>query len=862
MSRSSFGGGGIDLPEPQEVEEPPLEHESLTGVPENPAAQPAQLQLVVPPRLVSAGERVAHDGNVPAQELEVPRLEWHAQQLGSHERVAPSPHLGTSSQPSMGQGGAGPTQPEQHVGRQVQLEQRVGAQVGGPNRDVAQVGGPSQGNAQVGGQLHNHTHPNNIVIRQNSNQAMHPPHIPQSTRVIPPGTNVLSNPQPMPIRRLINTPLPTKPPTHKHRYSLRPRGPQPNPSTMPRPTKPTIGIKRGAPAFNAYHWTPLPIPNGHCRVIPTAFSACAPYAQPKLSKYGIELPPKEKLMEGLLRYFNVDEPTDGPLPVITEAYAEDVPATLKQAMSTKYARHWAEATVEEWLSLIGNDTWVLIEREPWMKVIPCKWVFSIKTDQNGIPKRFKARLVAGGHKQTEGVDYNETYAPVSRLATLRTMLAVAARNGWKVHQLDIKTAFLNGKADTEVYMQQPPGFVDGVGQVVKLQKCLYGLKQAPRVWYLTLCKALRELGLKPVSADSSFWIKEDGDTLVYMTSVVDDILITSANEEASLEIKKGILNKFEGHDCGEATHYNGMKITWLRNEGVVILSQPAHIQRMLDIFVKDINPNEFKTLPAPEGLRLHKKGSNQHDGDSPLLDVTKFPYRQLLGGLNYVACTVRPDIVFIVNQLSRYCNAPTVEHWRVAINVLKYLKYTINWGISLGGGGGMGDVMYKHTPDFEEHDVVAFADANHGTGIDDKKSITGYVLQVYGGSVSWGSKVQSVTSLSTTESEFRALSTASREALWLAKIVTLFGIPTMPFIIKGDNKGSIESIKSYNYTKNSKHVQIRHDFMRDYYVRGELKYEHIKGNDNPADIFTKALGKHKFGEFREKLGMRPVPEGH
>jgi hypothetical protein len=149
-----FWGGGIDLPEPQEVEEPPLEHESLTGVPENPAAQPAQLQLVVPPRLVSAGERVAHDGNVSAQELEVPRLEWHAQQLASHDRVAPSPHLGASSQPLVGQGGAGPMQPEQHVGRQVQLEQRVGAQVGGPNRDAAQVGGPSQGNAQVGGQLH------------------------------------------------------------------------------------------------------------------------------------------------------------------------------------------------------------------------------------------------------------------------------------------------------------------------------------------------------------------------------------------------------------------------------------------------------------------------------------------------------------------------------------------------------------------------------------------------------------------------------------------------------------------------------------------------------------------------------------
>jgi hypothetical protein len=133
--------------------------------------------------------------------------------------------------------------------------------------------------------------------------------------------------------------------------------------------------------------------------------------------------------------------------------------------------------------------------------------------------------------------------------------------------------------------------------------------------------------------------------------------------------------------------------------------------------------------------------------------------------------------------------APRVEHWKIAINVLRYLKFTINWGIALGQGSGTGGVMIKQTP--PEPDVVAFSDANHGTGIDDKKSTTGYVLQVYGGPVSWGSKVQNVTALSTTESEFRALSTASREALWLAKIVKLFGIPSMPFLIKGDNKGSM-----------------------------------------------------------------------
>jgi hypothetical protein len=273
--------------------------------------------------------------------------------------------------------------------------------------------------------------------------------------------------------------------------------------------------------------------------MPTAFSAFSPYPQPNVAKHEIPLPSKAEMVHELLRYFNVNEPTDGPLPVITEAYKEDVPSTLKQAMATKYARFWAEATVEEWLSLMGNNTWVLIDREPWMKVIPSKWIYTIKTNQNGIPIRFKARLVAGGHRQTEGIDYDKTYAPVSRLATLRTMLAVAARRNWKVHQIDIKTAFLNGKIDKDVYMQQAPGFVDGDGKVVKLGKSIYGLKQAPRIWYLTLCEALRDLGLKPISADSSFWVKEDGDTLVYMTSVVDDILITSENESETIKIKEG-----------------------------------------------------------------------------------------------------------------------------------------------------------------------------------------------------------------------------------------------------------------------------------------------------------------------------------
>jgi hypothetical protein len=864
-----FWGGGIDLPEPLEVEDDPPELESLTGVPEQPAIQAAPMQLVVPPQLLGAGERVAQDSQVPAQDSEVPRSEGHMQLIREQlVRVAPTPQPGTSSLPMLEGPSPGPMQPQQ-LGSGVQQQQRSGSHdrgttqlVGVPSPQLRS--GMQQDRARVSGSTPQVApHPSNTHVTQpNPMQAMHSPPLPQKPRVIPTGTQIARSPHP--ISRLINPPHSTQPiqPTTSHRYSLRPRGTRPA-TPAPKPTT-QVGIKRAAPALQAqaFKWSPLHVPPGHSVVMPTAFSAFSPYPQPNVAKHEIPLPSKAEMVHELLRYFNVNEPTDGPLPVITEAYKEDVPSTLKQAMATKYARFWAEATVEEWLSLMGNNTWVLIDREPWMKVIPSKWIYTIKTNQNGIPIRFKARLVAGGHRQTEGIDYDETYAPVSRLATLRTMLAVAARRNWKVHQIDIKTAFLNGEIDKDVYMQQAPGFVDGDGKVVKLGKSIYGLKQAPRIWYLTLCEALRDLGLKPISADSSFWVKEDGDTLVYMTSVVDDILITSENESETIKIKEGILDRFEGTNMGEAVHYNGMKITWLREEGVVILSQPAHIQKMLDIFGQIENLNEFKTLPAPEGLRLHKKGSTACKEDSPLLDVTKYPYRQAMGTLNYIACTVRPDIVWLVNQLSRYSNAPTVEHWRIAMNLMKYLKYTINWGICLGHGSGMGNVLIKQTPPISDADVVAYSDANFGTGIDDKRSVTGYVLQVFGGPVSWASKTQTVTSLSTTESEFRALSTASREALWLTKILTLFKIPTMPFLIRGDSKSAIESIKSYNYTKNNKHVQIRHDFMRDYYMRGELSYEHIEGKYNPADIFTKALGQIKFEAFRAKLGMRPVPEGH
>jgi hypothetical protein len=275
-------------------------------------------------------------------------------------------------------------------------------------------------------------------------------------------------------------------------------------------------------------------------------------------------------------------------------------------------------------------------------------------------------------------------------------------------------------------------------------------------------------------------------------------------------------------------------------------------------------------VPVECGLRLCKAGIVGQD-ESSLLDTAIYKYRELIGGLSYIACGCRPDICFIVNQLARYANAPRVAHWDVAIHVLQYLKHTINWGICLGQGSSFGNITIHCEPEKDpkvkiagqkrkapEPDVIAYADANHGTSLDDKRSISGVILQVFGGPVIWSSKVQAVTALSTCESEFRAMSTAAREALWLTKIVELFKVKHVPFCIRGDNKGAIASVTNYMYTKNTKHIEIHLDFMRDYYRKGTIDFVHIDGKTNPADMLTKAVSKTQFETFRQVIGMRPA----
>jgi Reverse transcriptase (RNA-dependent DNA polymerase)/GAG-pre-integrase domain/Integrase core domain/gag-polypeptide of LTR copia-type len=527
----------------------------------------------------------------------------------------------------------------------------------------------------------------------------------------------------------------------------------------------------------------------------------------------------------------------------------DTPTTYTCALLSQYRDEWIEALIEEYKSLVANTTWHLVPKSQVpadKKVIPSKWVFKIKTDQDNYPSRFKCRLVAGGHKQTYGEDYDLTYAPVSRITTLRTMLSVAAYRGWKVHQVDIKTAFLHGDIDTDVYMEQPEGFVDDADMVCKLDKCLYGLKQAPRAWYLKLTEFLaKELNFDASELDSSLWIKQCKDGKVYLSMVVDDLALTGPVEHQTMLMIKRILLQFPGTHAGIMNWYIGMKVTWLPGEHAVMLTQTAHVENILKRFEGKGDFMKPLDLPMKDSLRLFKSGSNEHPM-SPILDTTKYPYRSLVGALNYLSCSTRPDIAYTVNTLSKFLNEPRVEHWNVAINLLRYLKKTKDWGLKLGGG---------------DEGATCYCDASYGSYTDPTsgdacvRATTGSVFLVNGGTVHWKSGTQEYASRSTTDAEYRACCDATCDSMWLMELLRDFDMDCRPFVIHNDSQGALCAICNQNITQRTKHIARQVGFVRDYYKRAMVTFKRVEGKDNLSDVLTKPLGGNKHYKFIKGMGM-------
>ena len=502
------------------------------------------------------------------------------------------------------------------------------------------------------------------------------------------------------------------------------------------------------------------------------------------------------------------------------------PTTYEEALRSEHAQQWIMAMNEEMESLLANNTWELEELPKGVQPIPVKWVYKIKRDANGNIERFKARLVAKGFRQKEGIDYNEVFAPVSKYTTLRALLAVVAKSDYELHQLDIKTAFLNGELEEDVYIEQAPGYHESNTRTVcHLKRALYGLKQAPRTWHQRLDQELGQYRFYPTDADPSLYvIAHKDETTSYLLIYVDDILIATSTMSRVSEIKNGLLKAFDARDLGPAKYFLGMTIERDRDKRTIKLGQERATLNLLEKYnMGDCKPKSTPLTSVP----------SSDDGDP--LDIYKYPYSSL-----YLSICPRPDISLAVGVLARHMSKPRTTHWTEAKNVLRYLSGTTKYGLTFGTS---------------TNGLIGYCDADFATDTDTRRSTTGYVFLLYGGAISWSSRRQQTVAASTTEAEYMAAAAATKEARWLRKLMYNLKLDIRTVTILDDNQGIIKLLKNPESSQRSKHIDVIYHFARERVSRKEIEFQYVSTNQMIADALTKPVPKAKHEYCRTGMGL-------
>jgi hypothetical protein len=441
--------------------------------------------------------------------------------------------------------------------------------------------------------------------------------------------------------------------------------------------------------------------------------------------------------------------------VMVSSIWESEPSTFEEATSRQV---WRDAMMEEYNSIMKNDVWEVVPRPEGKSVVISKWLYKLKHATDGSIEKYKAHFVARGFSQVEGVDYDETFAPISRYTSIRAVISIAAEMGWKIHQMDVKTAFLNGLIEEEVYIEQPLGFeVHGrESHVCRLKKALYGLKQAPKAWYSRIDAYLQQLGFEKSEADPNLYFIVVGEDPLILLLYVDDLFITGAERLIS-SCKESLSSEFEMTDIGLMHYFLGLKV-W-QEPGHIFLGQGKYVCDILSRF----QMGDSRPMTTPMITNWKKL----HASESQLVDSTL--YHQLIGSLMYLVNT-RPDICFAVNTLSQFMVEPRRVHWVAAKHVLRYLCGTVDYGLDYHRGDGVR--------------LVGYTDSDWAGCVSDMKSTSGCCFGLGSTVVSWFSRKQKSVALSSTEAEYMVASQASCEALWLRKmLIGLFGVQLRPTVI-------------------------------------------------------------------------------
>ena len=531
------------------------------------------------------------------------------------------------------------------------------------------------------------------------------------------------------------------------------------------------------------------------------------------------------------------------------------PSTYLQAIQSPHRNQWELAMRAEIESIHNANTWTLVSLPSGRQTVGSKWIYKIKRNSKGEIDKFKARLVAQGYSQQAGIDFHETYAPVAKFASIRGLLALVAWHDLHLHQMDVNTAFLNGDIDCEVYMEQPQGFVtEGQEHLVcKLNKSIYGLKQASRLWYQKIDSALIRHGFNKMQADQCmyYWNDESNSTIIWLTIYVDDLLIASNSLTKLNEFKQRLSLTFAMKDMGEAHFILGIQIERDRQHRTLTISQRQYIQSILERF----GMAECNAISTPMDVKVLLSKSQAPTNETEQQQMHNIPYQSAVGAIMYCMLGTRPDIAYSITTLSQFNQNPGMIHWQGVKRVLRYLKRTMNYGIT-----------YRANPnqlsslDGNKALLSGYCDADWG-GSPDRRSISGYVFLLAGGAVSWAARKQPTVSLSSVESEYIASCQAGKEAFWWRQLLSQFYYQPGELestVIYADSQGSIALSKSEESHDRTKHIDIKWHWIREKVQDQSINFNHVPTSEMAADILTKALPKERHNHLLPLLGIESI----
>lgn len=531
---------------------------------------------------------------------------------------------------------------------------------------------------------------------------------------------------------------------------------------------------------------------------------------------------------------------------ILDAYGKEIcisevklPRNHREAMRSKFAEYWRRGELDEMAAMQSKGVLKEIPETEMPingRVIRTMWVYALKSDHLGYVIRFKARLVALGNWQRPGIDFKETFAPVARMSSFRLVLGIAAELGLKVYGGDINTAYLNAKLSIPQYVKNIEGFPCEVdGHIYIVCKALYGLRQAGREWNDEINQWLITHGFQRSTTEPCLYFKINCNEIMIVLIYVDDILCATNIEGNKTKLFYELGQKYGIKDQGFLHTYLGIEID--QNDLGISIHQKKFTKEILEQFGYD----KANGVGNPMEVNMHLVSKADIDKN-----VLEFDYRGALGKLMYLATSTRPDIAFVVGQLSRFTGNPDTKHVGVLKRVFRYLVSTINYGIN-----------YLRTKlPCTCINLRGYCDSDWGGDLETRKSTTGFVFTIAGGAVSWMSRRQTMVALSTAEAEYVAACEAVMEAAGERNILQeMLQNYKINVSIGIDNQSALIMATNPTYSRRTRHVELRWHYVREQVKSGMVSLYKVKGDENPADAFTKPLDKHRLQRLNKMMGV-------